>query len=282
MGLPVELRCEIYKYLLTAERGALGVISSAELKHRAVLSGLGSKTSEGLAMQRGPAAQQGIRDPDGETVPILDDDGEGAFLLYVAILRVNSEIYNEAKNIIYEQNTFSVTPSLESQSEPLHCQFPAAWKLSKIRYLRLDMHENYEHGWPQSRSYGIWSTFLHLPALRELRISIILGQSSSVATEVTWDFSSFCAKTVRNIFAAVPKHVKVIETEARGPQSTLGEDGGRRYATEVEMRELFADYEDMQGSDARIWLTEMLVLPARILTQDVLSRRNSGQLVVPV
>ncbi|KAF2828819.1 hypothetical protein CC86DRAFT_198624 [Ophiobolus disseminans] len=261
MDIPTELRCQIYGYLLTAEGGATyAVVSTTELKYRAVLRKLRQDDSEPLERprMRQIARDFGLVDQDQDCVETTHE-GEGEYQprFHVAILRVNRQVYEEAKDTIYERNTIMVAPNLSRQNEPLHYQFVDGIKLSAIRYLRLDLHENGGHGWPQSRSYGIWTTLLHLPSLRELKLVVHLCKKHSKRADGTWDLSTFCAKTIRNMVAALPKKVKLIGIEE---PIAHGEDGGddeSRFASAQEVRELFCQFDRDRGVDAEIWETEM-------------------------
>ena len=158
---------------------------------------------------------------------------------------------------MYEQNTVSVAPNLGRQNEPLHYQFIDGLNLSEIRRLRLDLHENGGYGWPQSRSYGIWSSFLYLPALRELKLFIHLCKRCSKRNDGSWDTSTFCAKTVRNMIAAVPRHVKLIGAQEPVLHSKDRDGQEGRFATADEVEELYDQFKHIRGSDAEIWKTEM-------------------------
>lgn len=151
MELPTELRLEIYKYLLTVEHGATHtMISMANVKD--CLVRLLQQTLEELL-------EYGL----SEIEP----------LLHVNILRVCSFIYHEAKSIMYEQNTFSIDPEELPSNAPFHHHFPIGWELSSIRRIRLELSYCSCPDLPQvSRSYGIWSSFLLLPALREVELLI--------------------------------------------------------------------------------------------------------------
>lgn len=111
---------------------------------------------------------------------------------------------------------------------------------------------------PQSRSYGIWGSFLHSPALEELRINIFVCNSRSKHINNGWDLSTFCAKTVRNIVAALPRHIDLIGIGEPYTYDETDPNGETRiFATAEEVQELFGYFEDIRGVDADVWRTEM-------------------------
>jgi hypothetical protein len=110
---------------------------------------------------------------------------------------------------------------------------------------------------PQSRSYGIWGSFLHLPALQELRIRVHLSGAHSKRNDENWDTSTFCAKTVRNIIAALPHHIDLVGIGEPYVREEGASDEGGRYATAEEVQELFRQFESIREVDADVWRTEM-------------------------
>jgi len=109
MDLPTEIRCEIYKYLLTVEQGAeYAVISMQELKYRAAIRKLLRDGSTSIPKDRKIRLLENF---DNNSKPVqayrylLEYDGYGDPLLHVSILRVCRQIHREAQSIVYDQTT---------------------------------------------------------------------------------------------------------------------------------------------------------------------------------
>jgi hypothetical protein len=282
MELPTEVRCQIYECLLLVPGAtSYGTIFIEELKYRKNLRRLQQDGRESLPteLMRHIAKDYGLPDRDENYFDtLLDHNGQVKCLLHVDILRVNRQINEEAEDIFYGRNKVSIAPNLYKQNEPLHHQLTEGWIPSPIRYLQLELHESGVQGCelpiyvirlgqllitqvvgPQSRSYGIWGSFLHLPALRELRIVIHLCGTIPKNIDEDWDTSTFCAKTFRNIVAALPGHVKLIGVGEHAFR-IMCDDGLRgksRFATADEVHELYRQFEYIRGVDAEIWKTEM-------------------------
>lgn len=114
-----------------------------------------------------------------------------------------------------------------------------------------------ENAYVQSRSYGIWSSFLHLLALRTLEISFYGPKRDAWHATGAWDMDTFCAKTVRNIIAAVPCHVSLVGFGDTGAVSRPGNGEKLRSATGQELKDLYSHSEHVRGQDAKVWKTEM-------------------------
>jgi hypothetical protein len=98
---------------------------------------------------------------------------------------------------------------------------------------------------------------LHLPALQELRIRIYLIGAHAKRIDVDWNTSTFWAKTVRNIIAALPHHVDLVGIEEPYVRNEGASYGGGWYATAEEVQELFRQFESIRGVDVDVWRTEM-------------------------
>jgi hypothetical protein len=105
--------------------------------------------------------------------------------------------------------------------------------------------------------YGIWLSFLHLPVLRELQLPVRITPSEIEDIEEDWDTTTFCVKTIHNIIAAVPRHVNLSVAKEPELYGSEGEGPSRRFATKEEVKDLFAQFEDIRGNDAEIWKNEM-------------------------
>jgi hypothetical protein len=140
---------------------------------------------------------------------------------------------------------------------PLHHQLVDQWAPSQVRYVRLELHEDGSHDWPHSRSYGIWSSFLHLPALRELQFLVRITASKARDLGGDWDTTTFCAKTIRNVIAAVPRCVSLVVAKEPELDEFIVEGPSGRFATIDEVIDLFAQFEEIRGSDAEIWKNDM-------------------------
>jgi hypothetical protein len=114
MALPTELRCEIYRYLLTVEHGiTYAAISPHELKFRAAVRKLWHDDVM-VTMHRKLiiASHVGLQDWTWkETSAISKYNSESEPLLHANILCVNKTIHDEARDIIYEQNAISIDPN---------------------------------------------------------------------------------------------------------------------------------------------------------------------------
>lgn len=170
------------KYLLTVEQGAeYAVISMQELKYRAAIRKLRRDGPTSIPKERKIQLLENF-DKDSKSVQaygnLFEYDGNGDPLLYVSILRVCRQIHREAQSILYNQTTFNIDPRVLPTNVPLHRQFSSGWDVTKIRYIRLELF--YSKGLAyagSSRSYGRWSSFLLLPALREVSL-LIFGRQS--------------------------------------------------------------------------------------------------------
>jgi hypothetical protein len=291
LELPVEIRCEIYKCLLTADGGAsYAMISLSELRYRAKLRKIRDDGGRppSIEQKRVHAAQHCLLYQDDEaTGAVLAYDGEGDPLIHVNILRVSRHVYKEATNIIYENNTFSIDLDAARPNEPFHYQFIASWKLSSIQYLRIVLGAYDDYAFPQSRSYGIWSSFFHLPALRELQIAIILDGTDPQCVKGTWDTSTYCAQTVGNMVAALPEHVRLTpgdeSTTAQSKLVAFQDDTGRKHATSNEIKALFELLTTVRAMDVESWATDMgqpLVGPSSSYDGGIRRENNAGQLVI--
>jgi hypothetical protein len=142
MGLPTDLRCQVYEHLLAVEGPHHGIISTDELKFRAVLrklyrNGLGPLTNERM---RELAKDYDLLDQNCDYAKdLLDHDGRVKPLLHVNILRVSRQINDEASDILYGRNTLSVLPNPHKQTEPLHYQFVDGLLPFPVHHLRLDL-----------------------------------------------------------------------------------------------------------------------------------------------
>ncbi|KAH5232335.1 hypothetical protein HBI62_070840 [Parastagonospora nodorum] len=260
MDLPAEIRCEIYKYLLTVEHGAgFAIISVQEFRYRATIRELRRGGSPSISRDRKEQVMTGFQ-IFPTSVPAFKSlfkyNGEDNPLLHVDILRACRQVHHEAQSIIYDCNSFSIDPCELPINVPLHRQFPDGWVLSKIRYIRLELGYSDRQGCPRSsRAYGRWSTFLLLPALREVHFLIRFRDRLPYNAEKTWDLSTFHGKTIRGIVAAILHSIKL--SGASLFQAGVTEGDKEDFATMEQVSQLMTELEDIRGTDAELWKNDM-------------------------
>ncbi|KAF1921007.1 hypothetical protein BDU57DRAFT_439360 [Ampelomyces quisqualis] len=264
MELPTEIRCEIYCYLLTIQHGTThATISATDFIYRAVIRKARRESPGTLDEDRKRVKAEYLDDidlPERTKKTMLEYDGNDEPLLQIQILRVCRQVYQEAKPIMYKQNAFYIDSPGLLPAVPFHHHFFAGWDLSEIRHLRLDLDFSHYSSCLSSRAYGTWSTFLLLPALKEITIVVRFvtkGYRFTDRQRPSWPTLTYCAPALPNILAAIPASVKIKGAGDSIVGAHLADEHCQDYATTEQLEELFKSSGDIRGVDAEVWKNDM-------------------------
>lgn len=257
MELSTEIRCEIYRNLLTVQHGTTrATISASEFIHRAVIRE--ARYRKLIVIRDCVEAEylDYIDLPERTRNMMRFYQGADEPLIQVQILRVCKQIYQEAKPVMYRQNAFYIDSPGTSPAVPFHHHFFPGWDLSEIRHLRLDLDFSHYSSCVISRAYGPWSTLLLLPKLKEITIVVRFGRKGPITTREDrrrWGTSTYRAATIRNFLAAVPSSVKIKGAGDSLVGTDWTDEHYQDYATTEELENLFKTFGDVRGVDAEVW-----------------------------
>jgi hypothetical protein len=129
--------------------------------------------------------------------------------------------------------------------------------MPQLRHLRLELDYNDRPGLSQpSLCYGIWSTFLILPALREVKLLIRFSEYGRVGFMRDWLTISSDGIVIRNIVAAIPSSVKLSAAEALPAIDPANVNWACSFITQKELNRPLRRI-DTQGSDAEMWKSRL-------------------------
>ncbi|KAF1953610.1 hypothetical protein CC80DRAFT_494505 [Byssothecium circinans] len=180
-------------------------------------------------------------------------------LLTIQMLLLNKETSEEALNIMYGTNVFTIMFPLDQQHDPFHTLFPFGVHINRIQRLRIEIQMNpsiqphsviMRSGWVRGTT---WSSFKKMANLKHLRV-VVTFRSPNFATEHAalfngaWRRMSYYNNHMRDLIAAIPRGVNV-QCGLTKEQRDRGDYGGFEPVKACVPRKIFKTYDGLRGVD---------------------------------
>jgi hypothetical protein len=207
-------------------------------------------------------------------------------LLETSILRVCRQTRQEGMHILYTLNNFAimvVDPAFDpdfnvdlgtpARSRRLVDALPVGTDISSIRQLRIELQlsgpEDYNpiigptHSIYRYFRPCIWVPFCMMRDLKSLQIfvtfygdrqnsqssqSIIKANQSKAWFERSWRILPAYTNTMRDLVAAIPKHVETVTWGLSKEQKVNGDYGGLTYVKGCVLRKMYSTFERLRGT----------------------------------